>query len=85
MKKKIDWFSFFAILICMAYFFSFDFWMTEDFIHGKGSGKTKLSSLIIYMISKNKYGYWVIRGIPLLIALIFLKNLIKDFLKIKEK
>lgn len=85
MFKKIDWFNFFAFLVCLAYFFSFDYWMTEDFIHGKGSSKTKLSSLIIYMISNNKYGYWIIRGIPLILAIIFLKILIKGFFKTKEK
>ncbi len=80
------WFSLVLCLVGIYIFICFEDFIVvdKDYIDGAVTTKNRMTRSIIYAIAQNKYGFWVVRCIPLIVGLGFGKNFINE-IKAKKK
>ncbi len=71
MIKKPDIFSLIVCCLTLIAFIFFDDWMTRDILDQSLTLKNRTWDLIMYSITQNSIGYWVVRIMVLLISIRF--------------
>ena len=74
-KYKWGYLLFFLGGLYMFIFFE-DFVLNKGYVDGAITTKNKGVRSLIYVIAQNKYGFWIVRCIPLLVGLIVGKRFI---------
>ncbi len=85
MFKNNDWFFIALCLAGLYMFFSFDDWMNKEFVDGAIGSKRTAGRAFLFFLAKNKYGYWIVRCIFLLPAVIWIKGVVDKLRKEKTK
>ncbi len=62
----------------MYLFVCYDDWMNDTFVDTSISSKSRVYRALLYGVAQTKYGYWIVRGLPLGLALFFLKGFIRS-------
>ena len=79
----------FSLVLCLigVYLFIYfdDFSLDQEYVSDSIGTKNRAIRSMIYAITQNKIGYWIIRCIPLVVGLSFGKSFVDEIRKEKKK
>lgn len=76
MFKLKNLFSLLLFAASVYLFVCYDDWMNDEFVDTSISSKGRGYRAILYSIAQTKYGYWIVRCLPLAVGVLFLKDYI---------
>ena len=86
--KPFNLFLFIIFILGLYGFVYFDDWMTPDFTKGTIGAKHRMRRFLVFIITKNKVGYWIVRGGILLLAIkvgvLYIKEICEEIVNNKE-
>lgn len=71
MYRLETWASLILCLIGLYMFISFEDWMNKEFVDHSINSKGRFWRTVLFGIAQNKFGYWLVRCIPLIPCFIF--------------
>lgn len=84
-ESRIKWFSLILFLAGMYVFIYFeDLVLGKDYVDGAITTKNRGTRSFIYVIAQNKYGFWIVRCIPLVVSLGFGRDFMYSIRKRKQ-
>ncbi|MEW7278183.1 hypothetical protein ABW636_06275 [Aquimarina sp. 2201CG1-2-11] len=74
-----NWFSLILCLVGIYMFVCFDdFALDKEYVNDAIGTKSRAIRSLLYTITQNKFGYWIVRFIPLLVGLGFGKSFVDE-------